>query len=1133
MANPDVTTMINLRLTLLGLPGVAGADSSTVEELVAPVLARQREFSRRLSERLCHVDQRIEDFLTDYLDGTGITPTLPRRTLVLDSPGLARELSLPVHGDRFTSPLVSSYRVANGVLHNPASDRRTTAGVFHIVEGGLPVPDDKKAVPVAVFGRLLEAAVTPPQEAMLLPYTAEESAPAACFVSLLLHPLVVPAVPGFCREKRMEIRFIAPGGLVSNLDFVEGIFGNGGDPYLPENDAALDPSGWTGTTGCVILAPHLVRLTKKELGLPHHDEATERQRRDGMCWRREDERYNDGGAFKICARDERGVIVTIIADNYFGYCKKEVKTQIGYSANLYGGVEEEHAGGALVFPSYDLGRAFTDTFLDPDQSVEEVVARDPDRFEVQPEGHALDRAHPEFVLVPGHATYRLREQSITWEGPGGETRTIPLLAGHVYFGPGGYRVHLHQDPESRTEWSLIGTSARATSCHKPSTVSGGGKSEISKAISDAFVAGTSYTADLTADLDVVQEILERDYSDRFADPARNGEDHRSVLSSRRSAGSVIKLLTPRADYSDEYNAWLESIPQHVKELVYVVKDAYDPEWGEDWRSHFTVGIINGRSGNQVRLDTEKIRIHMLRVGFDPDGSWRLFGLRPDFSPAVKVQTEDDITASIVVPPGTVLDGVDDEAGAPHFSRKVVENCENLLFQRPDDAIHRGYDTQAEADIARPGTFLSNFEPLTRPDVAAMMRDAIDFSRYSAPMRHLLERFDADDAPDYVVSSSEPRIVDGKRSKNPRYLQVRPDHADPLNTAAADIARHLHDDVPLRRPLPHPVDVVAAGRRNNPPEPGVPPLCAFNPLHYLELPELFMEFISSMTGKSPSTTGAGSEGALTKAPFNAMPATIDLNAAFLSYALCGYDGWISAAGYVGPKARVDHDISLLVPEVFARMTPDERDAGRLVAGGYLEKLEDFEFDGRPVLASRLGYRMTAAFSSSYFGRVFMHPQVVFTPEMLRPEEQDPAVFAESMATMVTTHERVARAYFDDGTISYAVPPLRALLEIMANGSTSEGWTLGSAELREMFTRDSVLASDWYAARLDAFRAGEVARTGRAVDTLRDFASQRGNESVVSRLGLVGRLRKAEESLTRFEAPGYRRSLVGTLGRQPEL
>ena len=63
--------------------------------------------------------------------------------------------------------------------------------------------------------------------------------------------------------KTMEIRFFAPGSLVSNLDFVESIFGNGGDPYLPENDAGLDVSHWTGHTGCVVLAPHIVGLPQE------------------------------------------------------------------------------------------------------------------------------------------------------------------------------------------------------------------------------------------------------------------------------------------------------------------------------------------------------------------------------------------------------------------------------------------------------------------------------------------------------------------------------------------------------------------------------------------------------------------------------------------------------------------------------------------------------------------------------------------------------------------------------------------------------------------------------------------------------------------------------------------------------
>src|SRR5581483_3052486 len=98
-----------------------------------------------------------------------------------------------------------------------------------------------------------------------------------------------PEVRGFAPRKTMEIRFFAPGNLVCNLDFVERIFGNGGDPSLPENDSGLDPESWSGHTGCVILAPHLTTLRKKELGLPPMAEASERQKRDGMCWEKEDE----------------------------------------------------------------------------------------------------------------------------------------------------------------------------------------------------------------------------------------------------------------------------------------------------------------------------------------------------------------------------------------------------------------------------------------------------------------------------------------------------------------------------------------------------------------------------------------------------------------------------------------------------------------------------------------------------------------------------------------------------------------------------------------------------------------------------------------------------------------------------
>jgi phosphoenolpyruvate carboxykinase (diphosphate) len=1105
---------IALRLALIGqdLPG------TQQDPVVAPLLARQRELNRRLADRLSAPDQRIQDFLDDYLAGTDAAVRLPRRTLVLDQPGLARELSLPQDADAFTSDLLSSYRLRNGVLHNPANDRRTTAGVFHIAEGGMAIPDDKIAVDRTAAGRIFAAAFDAPTASLRLPY-----APVECWVSLLLRPLVRPAVPGIAEEVRLETRFIVPGGLVANLDFVESIFGNAGDPYLPENDASLDPAHWTGHTGLVVLAPHLTHLTKKALGLPNVDDATERQRRDGQCWSDEAELYNGGQAFKLCLRDERGVVVTVIADNYFGYCKKEVKTQISYSANLLGNAEEEHAGGAIVFPAYNLGREFTDTHTPPTATLASVVARDPQRFVLQPDGSVLDAELPDVTLVPGRATFSLNRRTVEWDADG-VRQSIPFDATRTYVMPHGYRVHAKHRETDKTQWHIVGTSPVATHCHKPATVSGGGKSEISKSILDAFVFGDAYAADFEADMDAVAALIAGDYSDRFADPASNGTDHRPILGIERSFGSVIKMLTPSSLFNDEYNQFLDGIPSHVKELLFTVKRYYRTRWGDDWRSHFSVGITNGRQGNAVRLDGAKIVANFLRVGFNTDGSWRLFSTRPDFTPASKVQTEDDITASTVVP----------AFGPDGVSRKIVENCEQRLFQRPDDAIEPGYDKQTELDMSRPGTFISNFQPLTRADAAALVGDVQEFSKYTAPMADLVRAaaFDTDpDAPAYFVCSAKPRLVGGKPSKNPRYLQVRPDLANPRATALAELASHLYRGVSTSEPLSLPVDVVAAGRRNNPGEPGVPPLCTYNPLHYMDLPELFAEFISSMTGKSPSTTGAGSEGAMTKGPFNALPAIIDLNAALLSFALTGYDGWLSSAGFIGPNVQVAHDISMLIPELFCRMTEPERAASTLIEGGYLERLADFTHDGRLVQASRLGYRINERFATTFFGRIFLHPDVVFTDEMLRPELQDADAFAESMATIVATHERVARAYVADGTIELAVPPLRALLEIMADGASAEGWTFTSPEFRELFTRSSVLASDWYAERIAAQQAGDIHRAAHGVTSLEHFAGNPDNAEASERLGLPGRIAAAKADAKRLASNAYRKSLVGAVGRQP--
>jgi len=1114
---------INLKLAALGCAPVESVSDADLQDVALAILHHRAEDGGAGEQ--APVDGRIEAYLARMF-GPGRLK-LPTRALALDQAGLARELSLPIDRDEHASEILTSYRVRQGVLHNPKSDRRTTQGIFHVTEGGLPIPDDKIGVPKEVFARMFERAVAPPKELLRLPYTAAQEQPAECFLSLLLRPVVCPSVPRFTSYKSMEVRFFAPGSLVSNLDFVETIFGNGGDARDARHDAGLDVYHWTGHTGCVILAPHLIHVTKQEAGLPHYDQATERQRKDGMCWKEPGEKYNGGGAFKLTCRDSGGVIVTLIADNYFGYCKKEVKTQISYAANLFGNCEEEHAGGALVFPSYDLGEHFSGHHhvRRLGHSYPEVLEVYGGMMERQPEGHAVDKRHPTIIYVPENVQFDLAEQTVSWPSQQG-IKSIRLEAGKTYVRPSGYKVHMEKAPGAKA-WRLVGTVAEGLVCHKPCTVSGGGKSEISKAITDAIIQGPVFVADFQQDFDRVEGLINRDYSDRFREGHRENRDSRPLLGAERSLGSVIKLLTPsEAEYTPEYNAWLETIPQHIRELVFVVKRYYLPDWGADWRKHFSVDTVNGTPGNELRLENRKLFTNYLRAGFETDGSWRIFGLRQDFHPSAKISMEDDITVSVVAPPHILLDS------AGSFSAKFVLNCENRLFQRPDDAIHRGYDKQTELDFSRGGNFFSNYQPLTRQDAKELVREAIGFDQFTEPMKHLVKHAAAEARPKYFVSTAHPRIVEGKPSKNPRYLQLRPDLADPVPKYLAETGQRLHRRLPPGEPVITAVGAVVPGRRNNPPEERIRPLAVYNPVHFMHLPELFMEYICSMTGKSPSTTGAGSEGALTKGPFNALPAIYDLNAALVSHLLTGHHGFVTAAGYVGPKMRVDHDVSLLVPEIWSRMSEEERDPNRMLAQGLLEKCEDFTHNGKPVLASRLGYRITHQFVIRYFGRVFNHPHVVFTREVLKPELQDLDVFADGMDNIVTTQQRVAEHYFADGTVEFACPPLKALLHIMARGSF-EGKGLEHPEIRRLFTRDAMFASGWYRQRLEAKQRVDMALWERHAGALREFMARARVADEEFLPTVEDRLMEAREHLRRVSTSTHLDQLHGTIGAEPAL
>ena len=1135
LGSPEYNELVNyanLKLATLGLPTVGDQSDNPSLRLSGSLVKEYREKVRLLRGYLCPADRRIQDFLTKIL-GTD-RPSLPTESFVLDRHGLARVTSLPRDDYNFSSSIMESKRIAQGVLHNPASDRRTTSGVFHVADVGLPAADDKKVVPLNAAKELLRIALNPPQSDMIFPFSSGEEDPAKCWVSLMLRPVVCPAVEGYIREKSMEVRFFAPGGCVANLDFVESIFGNGGDPFLAENDAGLDIENWTGHTGCVIVAPHLAGTPKQILNLPSKSNASEREIRDGMYYENPNELYNNGGAFKLTFRDSSGLVVTVIADNYFGYCKKEVKTQVSFSANLSGLSEEEHAGGAVVFPSYDLGEEF-----DP----QAILPSTPHTFEdtlktlgisetQAHEGAYCDPHFPSIVFLPENAKFSLREQSISWTYQS-DSKTMSLIPDNSYVLPSGYKVEM-KVVENDGPWKLVGTVGEGFLCHKPCTVSGGGKSEISKPLTDAIVCGPVFIANWKEDMRLAREVIDKDYSGRFLDSEKGKIRNRSILDPERSLGSVIKLLTPsKSLYTEGFNQWLETIPQRVKDLVLIIKRRYRTEWDDDWEKYFSVDSVNGQPANELRFKGEKLITRLLRVGFDQNGSWRLFALRKDFVPAGKLLAEDDITVSTVAPLHLL-----NEIGPGTFkeSAKFVHNCEYRLFQRPDDAIYRGFDKQTEKDLSRPGNFISNFQCLDEKDAKEQISKTLTFDQYTDPMRELILSASGKDAEaSQFVSSANPRIVDGKPTKNPRYLQTRPDLFNPRSVYLALVGTRLRRKLNHKHSVLYPVRSVLPGRRNNPAEDNgkIRPLCCFAPIHYLELPELFIDFIVSVTGKSPSTTGAGSEGALTKAPFNAVLPIHDLNAALVSYASTGQGAFVTSAGYIGPKYKVAHDVSLLIPEIWSRLRDYENDPQDMINKGYLEKVPELTYKGNELPTEYLGFRITRRFAHQFLGRIFTDPISIFPEDMLKPELQDEDQYADSLLNLVEAGKMVASRYFEDGCIDRACPPLKALLEVMVKGSW-EGKGLKDPEFRKLFEPESIIGSEWYRQRLETrINVTENYWRGR-LEYLEEFLKDHINREASERLGIQDRLDFAKDALSQLEDKTEAISRIhGCLGTDPSI
>jgi hypothetical protein len=184
-----------------------------------------------------------------------------------------------------------------------------------------------------------------------------------------------------------------------------------------------------------------------------------------------------------------------------------------------------------------------------------------------------------------------------------------------------------------------------------------------------------------------------------------------------------------------------------------------------------VDIINGAPGHEFKYEGRRLVANYLRIGREANGAWRTYKLRQDFVAADKVQMEDDITASVVVPARRLV-GLPGEYDG-HPSLKIAQNCEYRLFQRPDDAIHRAR-TGRPRRTWRARALLLELPAARTARAAADPRTAVH-DAFTAPMREHVDRNAASESDGWSICPAQPRLI-GEATQEP-----------PLPPAPADLA----------------------------------------------------------------------------------------------------------------------------------------------------------------------------------------------------------------------------------------------------------------------------------------------------------------------------------------------------------
>ena len=227
-------------------------------------------------------------------------------------------------------------------------------------------------------------------------------------------------------------------------------------------------------------------------------------------------------------------------------------------------------------------------------------------MDVQPEGYGVDKKFPEIIYVPHDAHFDLQKQTVSWPHGDGE-RAHQIAAGQNLRPP--FRL---QGAHGKTAGREPRVAARRH---------GGGRPALPQALHGfrrRQIGNFQTHHRRHSDRAGVCRRFEKGFRPRGGiDPSRllrpfSRPDETRIRAQcwRRNARSARSSNCSRRttrEFTPEYNAWVETIPQYIKELVFVVKRYYKPEWGDDWRRPFQRGHHQRHARQRIEMRQPQAR----------------------------------------------------------------------------------------------------------------------------------------------------------------------------------------------------------------------------------------------------------------------------------------------------------------------------------------------------------------------------------------------------------------------------------------------------------------------------------------------------------------------------------------------